>query len=139
MNERKELQQDAAVAMLRNFLEKMQGMDGTDILDMIREDLPELLRVTESGEALDWFEQIQEQLIKAERKRDQFMKAHAETQARAQRLERDCGSLMYVLRNIFKATVISDVLDNPPAPSNACKNHIARVRTLLAGGVKEND
>jgi len=153
MNERKELQQDAAVAMLRNFLEKMQDMDGTDILDMVREDLPELLRVTESGEALDWFEEIQEQLIKAERKRDQFMQAHAETQARAQRLERDCGSLLFVLRNIYSATPTSkqltessDVIFKNAAGAEkkmeiltrAQEAHKARARTLLAGGVKVN-
>jgi len=93
----------AAVAMLRNYLEKVAEHH-------YYEEIQELLKVTEPQECLKMWEDTQERLAKAEAKVAQYMQATKEKAEEVARRGEDVEALLHVLRCIYKADEDDEVL-----------------------------
>jgi hypothetical protein len=116
----------AAVAMLRNFVEKVED----DNYGYLGSEAEELLKATEPTECLEMWEETQERLVKSERQCSQYIKSNHESTERAKRLDQDVRSLLWVLRHAYDVTsgTLADEMKGPHI-------HIDRVRALLAGEV----
>ena len=124
----------AAVAMLREHLEKILAASNSFVLCDLTGQISKLLEVTEPQECLKMWEDTQERLTSAEKKVKQYMKANAENTRRATRLSNDVRSLLYVLSKKYKLHPVSEELFDP-----GLHEHGARVRTLLAGGIPNHE
>lgn len=108
--------QSASIAMLRNYLEKIVESDNLDMCPVseLREDIVSLLKATDGAECLKMWEDTQEQLIRAQRQRDQYVKAHGEVCESLNKLKKINNQRVEALNDIKRLQCSDGNWNNDP-------------------------